>query len=95
VPVETLMKESPEAKQSRKRKGNQDPEMPSKPNRKTRITNQLRLNSKALFNPSLKDHQPIVIEDEDTEEDISGFANMEEMVIHTLKKMTWDKGRKK
>jgi hypothetical protein len=85
VPVDTLIKESPEAKQSRKRKGSQDPEIPSKPNRKTRLTNQLRLNSKEIFNPSLKDQQPIVIEDEDTEEDISGFSNMEEMAIHTLK----------
>jgi hypothetical protein len=33
VPMETLIKESPEAKQNRKRKGNQDPEMPNKPNR--------------------------------------------------------------
>jgi hypothetical protein len=42
----------------------------------------------------LKDQQPIVIEDEDTEEDISGFSNMEEMDIHTLKNMTRDKERK-
>jgi hypothetical protein len=58
--------------------------MPIKPNRKTRITNQLRLNSKALFNPSLKDHQPIVIEDEDTEEDISGFANMLSSILTAI-----------
>jgi hypothetical protein len=75
IPMETLLKESPEAKKNRKRKGTQGPGMPSKPNRKTRITNQLRLNYKALFNPSLKDPQPIVIEDEDN----SRFSNMEEM----------------
>jgi hypothetical protein len=63
--------------------------MPNKPNRKTRITNQLRLNSKALFKPSLKDPQPIVIEDDDNPE----FSSMEEMVVHTLKKMTGDKGK--
>jgi hypothetical protein len=95
APVETFMKESLEAKHSRKRKKNQDLEMPIKPNRKTRITNQLRLNPKELFNPSLKDHQPIVIEDEDIEDDIYGFANMEEMVVHKLKNMTRDKGRMK
>jgi hypothetical protein len=95
VPVDTLIKESPEAKQSKKRKGSQVPGMPNKPNRKTRLTNQLRLNSKALFNPSLKDQNPIVIEDEDTEEDLSEFENMEEMDIHTLKGMTGDKERKK
>jgi hypothetical protein len=89
--METLLKESPEAKKNRKRKGNQGPRMPSNPNRKTRITNQLRLNSKELFNPSLKYPQPIVIEDEDN----SGFSNMEEMVVHTLKKMTWDKEKLK
>ena len=58
--------------------------MLGKPNRKTRINNQLILNSKALFNPSLKDPQPIVIEDEEN----SRFANMEEMESHTLNKMT-------
>jgi hypothetical protein len=72
-------------------KGNQDPEIPCKPNKKTRFTNQLRLNSKAPFNPSLKYHQPIVIGDEDTEEDISRLANMEEMATYILKKMTGDK----
>jgi hypothetical protein len=65
--------------------------MPSKPNKKTKLTNQLRLKSKEIFNPYLKYQQPIVIEDEDTEENISIFYNMLEMVIHTLKGMTWDK----
>jgi hypothetical protein len=51
------------------------------------LTNQLRLNSKALFDPSLKEKKPIVIEDQDTDEDPSGFTNMEEMAIHTLKEM--------
>jgi hypothetical protein len=69
--------------------------MPSKPNRKTRLTNQLRLNSKALFDPSLKEKNPIVIEDQDTDEDLSEFSNMEEMAIHTLKGMTGDKTRHK
>jgi len=67
--------------------------MNNKPNRKTRLTNQLRLNYKALFNPSLKEKKPIIIEDEDIEEDLSEFSNMEEMAIHTLKGMTWDKAR--
>jgi len=49
------------------------------------------VNSKALFNSSLKDPQPIVIEDEYN----SGFVNMEEMVVHTLKKMTGDKEKLK
>jgi hypothetical protein len=59
IPMETLLKDSLQAKKNRKRKGTQGPGMPSKPNRKTKITNQLRLNSKALFNPSLKDPQPL------------------------------------
>jgi hypothetical protein len=82
VPVDTLIKESHEAKKSKNRKGRDVPRIPSKPNRRTRLTNQLRLNYKALFNPSLKYQQPIVIEDEGTKEDISRFENMEEMDIH-------------
>jgi hypothetical protein len=62
MPVETFIKEYLEAKQSKKRKGSWVPEIPNKPNRKTRLTNQLRLNSKALFDPSLKEKNPIVIE---------------------------------
>jgi hypothetical protein len=53
------------------------------------------LNSKALFNPSLKDQNPIVIEDEDTDEYLSKFSSMEERDIHTLKGMTRDKERHK
>jgi hypothetical protein len=60
--------------------------MPNNPKRKTRITNQLRLNSKKHFKTSLKYPQPIIIEDKDN----SGFSNMEEMAVHTLKKMTRD-----
>jgi hypothetical protein len=67
VPSDTQIGEPPEEKQGRKKKGKQVPGMPSKPNRKTRLTNQLRLNSKSLFNPSLKEHKLIVIEDQDTE----------------------------
>jgi hypothetical protein len=33
VPMDTLIKESPQAKHNRKRKGNQDPGMPNKPRR--------------------------------------------------------------
>jgi len=66
-----------------------------KPNRTTRLTNQLRINSKALFDPSLKDQKPIVIEYQDIYEDPSKFTNMEEMAIHTLKEMLGDKTRKK
>jgi hypothetical protein len=53
------------------------------------------LNSKALFDPYLKEKNPIVIEYEDIEEDLSEFSNMEEMDIHTLKGMTRDKTKKK
>jgi hypothetical protein len=95
VPFDTQIEEPPEEKQGRKKKGKQVPEMPSKPNRKTRLTNQLRLNSKALFDPSLKEKKPIVIEDQDTDEDPSGFTNMEEMAIHTLKEMPIGKTKKK
>jgi hypothetical protein len=52
IPTEALPKASSVAKQDRKRKGEQNIEAPSKPNRKTRITNQLRMNSKALFKPT-------------------------------------------
>jgi hypothetical protein len=38
-----------------------------------------------MFDPSLKEKKPILIEDGDTNEDLSKFANMEEMAIHTLK----------
>jgi hypothetical protein len=69
--------------------------MPRKPNRNTGPTNQLRLNSKALFDSTLKDHNPIVIEDQDTNEDPSEFTNMEEMVIHTLREMPLGKTNKK
>jgi hypothetical protein len=69
--------------------------MPSKPNQKTRLTNQLRLNSKSLFDPSLKEQKPIVIEDQDTDEDPYEFTNMEEMAIHTLKEMSGEKTGKK
>jgi hypothetical protein len=75
VPAEALPKTSPIARQDRKRKGEKNIEVPSKPNIKTRITNQLRLNSKALFKPSLKYPQPILIEDDDSPE----FSSMEEM----------------
>jgi hypothetical protein len=84
VPTKALPKTSPASRQDRKRKGEQNIETPSKPNRKTRITNQLRLNSKALFKPSLKDPQPIVIEDDDNPE----FSSMEEMEVNVLKGMT-------
>jgi hypothetical protein len=87
--VETLLKESPEDKKRNKRKGNKSIGIPNKANRKARITNQLRLNSKALFKRSLKDPQPIVIEDDEIHE----LSSMEEMVVHTLKKMTRDKGK--
>jgi hypothetical protein len=53
-PTKALPKETPAARQERNRKGEQNIEATSKPNKKTRITNQLRLNSKSLFKPSLK-----------------------------------------
>jgi hypothetical protein len=51
VPTKSLPKKSPASKQDRKRKGEQKIETLGKPNKKNRITNQLRLNSKALFKP--------------------------------------------
>jgi hypothetical protein len=74
---------------------NQASGMPIKTNRKTRLTNQLSLNYKALFDPSLNDQNPIVIEDEDIEEYLSEFYNMEEIAIHTIKGMTRHKARQK
>jgi hypothetical protein len=58
---------------------------------KTRITNQLRLNSKALFKPSLKYPQPIMIEDDDSHE----FSRMEEIAINVLKGMIVKKEKSK
>jgi hypothetical protein len=75
-------------KHRKKRKGSQVPKIPRKPNKKMRLTNQLRLNSKALFNPSLKYQNPIVTEDQYIDEDLFEFSNMEDMDIHTLKGMT-------
>jgi len=74
-----------------RKNGKQVLEMPSKPNQKTRLTNQLRLNSKSLFDPSLKEQKPILIEYQDT----SRFTNMEKMAIHTLKEMVVGKTKKK
>jgi spore coat polysaccharide biosynthesis predicted glycosyltransferase SpsG len=54
------------------------------PNRKTRIIDELRLKSKALFKTSLKTSQPIVIKDDDSPK----FSSMEEMVVNVLKGMT-------
>jgi hypothetical protein len=51
----------------------------------------LRLNSKDLFKPSLKDPQPIVIEDDESPE----FASMEEMAVDVLKGMIVKKDRSK
>jgi len=59
------------------------------------LTNQLRLKSKSLFNPSLKEHKLIVIEDQDTGEETPGFTNMEEMAIQTLKEMLMGKTQNK
>jgi hypothetical protein len=73
VPVEALPKTPPTSRQDKKRKGEQNIEFPRKKNIKTIITNQLRLKSKALFKPSLKYPQPIVIEDDDSPE----YASME------------------
>jgi hypothetical protein len=94
-PLDTNIREPAEEKRGRKKKGKQVPKMPSKPNRNTRLTNQLRLNSKALFNPSLKEKNVIVIEDQDTNEELFGFTKKEEMAIHTLKEMLIGNTRKK
>jgi len=67
VSLDIQIEYSPMEKQSKKRKGSQVPEIPSKSNRKISLTNQLRLKSKALFDPYLKEKNPIVIEDQDTE----------------------------
>jgi hypothetical protein len=87
--METLLKESTKDKKRNKRKGNKSIGIPNKENRKSKITNQLRLSLKVLFKRSLKDPQPIVIEDDEIHE----LSSMEEMVVHTLKKMTKDKGK--
>jgi hypothetical protein len=95
VSLDIQIEYSPMEKQSKKRKGSQVPEIPSKSNRKTSLTNQLRLKSKALFDPSLKEKNTIVIEDQDTDEHLYEFTNMEEMAIHTLNGMIGEKTRKK
>jgi hypothetical protein len=94
VSFDTQIGEPPETKKGRNKKWKQVPEMPSKPNQKTRLTNRLRINSKALFNPSLKEKNHIVIEDQNSDEEPSRFTNMEEMEIHTLKEMSVGKIRK-
>jgi hypothetical protein len=87
VPAKDLPKKSPISRQDRKRKGDKNIEVPSKKNIKNRIINQLRLNSNVIFKPSLKEPQPIVIEDDDSPE----FSNMEEMEVNFLKGMTMKK----
>jgi hypothetical protein len=67
VSLDTLIEKPPVEKKRKKRKGSQVLEMPRKPNRKIGLTYQLRLKSKALFDPYLKEKNPIVIEDQDTE----------------------------
>jgi hypothetical protein len=91
VPTEALPKTPPASRQDRKRKGEQNIEAPSKANKKTRITNQLRIKSKALFNPSLKYPQLIVIEDVDSPK----FSIMEEMAVNVLKGMIVKKEKSK
>jgi hypothetical protein len=49
------------------------------------------MNSKALFKPSLKYPQPILIEDDESAE----FSNMEEMEVNILKVMTVKKEESK
>jgi hypothetical protein len=91
VPTEALPKASLAARQDKKRKGRQNIETPSNPNNKTRIKNQLRLNSKDLFKPTLKDPQQIVIKDDDNLE----FSSMEEMAVNVLKGMEMKKEKSK
>jgi hypothetical protein len=66
-------------------------EAPRNLNIKTRIINQLRLNSKALFKTSLKDPQPIVIKDDDSLK----FSSMKEMTVNVLKGTTMKKEKSK
>jgi hypothetical protein len=73
VHIEDSPKISPPNRKDKKRKGEKKIEFPSKPNRKTRITNQLRLNSKVMFNPSLRYPHPNLIEDDDSPK----FTSME------------------
>jgi hypothetical protein len=49
-------------RQSKKNKGKQLVSYPSRP--KTRPTNKLRLNSKAMFKPSLKKENLIILDDD-------------------------------
>jgi hypothetical protein len=81
VPAKSFPKTSPTTRQERNRKGEKNIEVPSKPNIKNRIKNQLRMNSKALFKPSLNDPQSILIEDDDSVK----FSCMEEMEVNVLK----------
>jgi hypothetical protein len=78
-------------RQSRRNKGKQPVDCPSRP--KTRPTNKLRLNSKSLFKPSLKKEKLIVIDDE-TPEEIPKITKKERLAIRTLKEMPIRKTRK-
>jgi hypothetical protein len=63
---DTPVEESPQVKKSKRGKGKQPVTYPSRP--KTRPKNKLRLNSKAMFKPSLKKDNLIIIDEDVTEE---------------------------
>jgi hypothetical protein len=63
---DTPVKEFSMKEQSKKKKGKQPARCPYRP--KTRPTNKLRLKSKALFKPSLKEDNLIILEDDNSEQ---------------------------
>jgi hypothetical protein len=74
-----------------KHKGKQFVSYPCRP--KTRPTNKMRLNSKALFKPSLKEEKIINI-DYDIPEKTPKITKKERLAIKTLRKMPIRKTRK-
>jgi hypothetical protein len=63
---DTLVEKSPQVKQSKIGKGNKHVTYLSKP--KTRLTNNLRLNLKVIFKPSLKKDNLIILDEDEIDE---------------------------
>jgi hypothetical protein len=62
---DALVEKSPQVKQSEGNKGKQHVNYPNRP--KTIPTNKLKLNSKAMFKPSLKKDNLIILDEDDKE----------------------------
>jgi hypothetical protein len=88
IPIE----KPPMIRQSKRNKGKQPANCPSRP--KTWPTNKLRLNSKALSKPSMKEEKLIIIDDDDILENILEITKKERMTIKTLREMPIRKTRK-